>query len=181
MHDVDYPMQNGFHCWTGLNTGLYHDHVSVNPFVGLHVVPLGKLRALVNRKYDRSVATYAVGMGELPEARDERAFAFAPTQSEEFIKSEAQRLAHLYATVGLAYARSIASYEALLPLLQGRLEMLGGYPESVSSCLYLMGRLEEARDFVIAFREREPRYFDDFARAFLEMMDSGGGITHYVA
>ncbi len=169
---VDWPLSDGFHCWVGLNSGLYPDRVEINPFVGVHVVPIAKLRVLEGRKYDRRIATYAIHMGELPGARDEQAFAFTTTQSDIFIASESQRLAHLYATVGFNYAQSIASYEALLPLLKGRLHLLGGYPENVACCLFLMGRVGEAYAFAQDFLAQEPGYFRSFAIPFLHMIES---------
>lgn len=171
---VDWPLREGFHCWVGLNTGLYPDRVEINPFVGVHVVPLAKLRVLGGGKYDRRIATYAIHMGELPGARDEQAFAFTTKQSDTFIAAEIQRLARLYAMVGLNYARSIASYEALLPLLKGRLHMLGGYPENVACCLFLMNRVSEAYTFVQDFLAQEPGYFRSFAVPFLDMIESEG-------
>ncbi len=176
---VDWPLDVGFHCWVGLNTGLYPDRVEINPFVGVHVVPMAKMRALEGNKYDRGIATYAIPMGELLTARNERAFAFTPEQSDSFVDSEAQRLASLYAHAGLTYARSIASYKALLPLLEGRVETLGGYPEKVACCLYLMGEISRARAFVGDFLAREPDYFRSFAVPFLSMIgtEEDGGMA----
>jgi hypothetical protein len=170
--DVDWPIHDGFHCWIGLNTGLYSEYVEISPFIGVHVVPIAKLRGLEGRKYSRSVATYAIHMGEIASASDEPAFVFTRDQSDSFIESEARRLAELYATVGLEYACSIASYEALLPLLEDRLDRRGGYPESVAACLYLMGRVTEARAFAEEFLAKEPNYFRDFAEPFLKMIEA---------
>ena len=125
-------------------------------------------------KYNRGVATYAVNMGTVEAVADEWAFAFGPQQSEGFIDAECDRLARLYATGGLDYARSIASYEALLPLLQQRVDMLGAYPEKYASCLYLMGRKGEARAFVEEFLPKWRDYFEGFAIPFLEMLDEEG-------
>jgi hypothetical protein len=173
--DVDWPIHDGFHCWVGLNTAVQPDRVKVIPLVGLHVVSIMRLyTTLEGRKYDRGVATYAVNMGELEAAADERAFAFAPQQSQEFITSEAKRLAKLYAGPGREFARSIASYEALLPRLRERVPMLGGYPERVASCLYLMGRKEEVRASVESFLAEEADYFRGFAVPFLKMLNEGG-------
>jgi hypothetical protein len=172
---VDRPLSDGFNCWVGLNSGVYSDLVEINPFVGLHVVPLEKLAASIKgRKYDRRIATYAVPMGELEMAREEQAFAFTSEQSASFIASEAQRLARLYETAGVDFAASIASYEKLLPLLKERLDMLGGYPESVACCLYLMGKEGEAAAFVRDFAVKEPSYFSGFAASFLKMCEDGG-------
>lgn len=173
---VDWPLHEGFHAWVGLNTALEPDRVEILPFVGVHVVPLWKFIAeMEGSKYDRGIATYGINMGLLESIADERAFAFAPHQSEGFIASECQRLAHLYATAGIEYARSIASYEALLPLLREHVDRLGGYPERVASCLYLMGRKEEARKFVEDFsRTRYGSYIEDFAIPFLQKLDREG-------
>jgi hypothetical protein len=168
---VDWPLHDGFHAWVGLNTALSPDRVDITPNVGLHVVPIemshGTKGGKYPYKYDRRVATYAINIGTLEAVADERAFAFAPHQSEGFIDAECRRLAHIYATAGMEYARSIASYEALLPLLQENVASLGGYPESVASCLYLMGRKQEARDFVESFLLRHRDYFEGFAMPFL--------------
>lgn len=171
---VDWPLHNGFHGWVGLNTALELDRVEILPFVGIHVVPIWKFIAKIEiGKYNRGIATYAINMGLLESiADDERAFAFAPHQSDAFVQSECERLAHLYATAGLDYARSIASYDALLPLLQERVQRLGGYPERLASCLCLMGRKVEAREFIENFPEKYREYIDDFAKPFLELLDA---------
>jgi hypothetical protein len=172
--NVDWPIANGFHCWVGLNTGLYPDFVEINPFVGLHVVPIDKLWAKLKRgkypgNYSRSVATYARHMGEL--APHVPAFEF--TLSTD-VPTEARRLAQLYATVGLEFAKAIADYESLLPLLRERIDMLGAYPERVASCLYLMGRKADARKFVEEFLPAHQDYFAGFATPFLRKLDDEG-------
>jgi hypothetical protein len=176
---VDWPLKDGFHAWTGLNTVLNRDRVDVNPFVGIHVVQIAKLCSELDKgqyqtKYSRGVATYAVYVGELAGAEDEPAFAFTPQQSKGFVVAEVDRLANLYATVGLDFARSIASYESLLPLLIDRVPMLGGYPQRVASCLYLMGRKAEARQFVEGFSPEHREYLEGFAVAFLAKLEAEG-------
>ena len=172
---VDWPLHDGFHAWVGLNTALYPDRVDITPNVGVHVVQIEKLCEFKGGKYpykyDRRVATYAINIGTLDAVGDERAFAFGPQQSDAFIDAECKRLAHIYATAGLDYARSIASYEALLPLLQEYVDTLGGYPERVASCLHLMGRKREAREFVTDFLARHRDYFEGFAVPFLAKLD----------
>ncbi len=164
--DVDWPLEGGFHCWVGLNTGLYDERVEINPFIGIHVVPIMRLcTSLEGRKYSRSVSTYSLHMGDV--SPREQAIEFA---RETDVEMQAARLAQLYLHVGLPYAKSIASYELLLPLLQERVPMLGGYPERVASCLYLMGRKEEALIFTEDFMIKEPDYFKCFANPFLKML-----------
>src|ERR1039457_6694841 len=63
---VDWPFEGGFHCWVGLDTVLKKDHLAINPFVGVHVVPIMKFyTALECRRYSRTVSTYALDMGKL--------------------------------------------------------------------------------------------------------------------
>lgn len=163
---VDWPLGNGFHCWVGLNNAVEPAYVSVNPFVGAHVVPIMKMyTSLEGRKYSRRTATYAVHMGTL--SPHEPVFEFT---RQTDVEAEAARLACLYATVGLSYAQSIASYERLLPLLRERVPMLGAYPERVATCLYLMDRKEEARTFVEDFLETHRDYFEGFAIPFLKRL-----------
>ena len=76
-------------------------------------------------------------------------------------------MASLYASVGLSFAQSIASYDKLLPLLEMRIGMLGGYPESYACCLRLMAQEGEAVAFVEDFVRQEPEYFGTFAATFL--------------
>jgi len=175
---VDWPLHDGFHAWVGLNTALYPDRVDITPNVGVHVVPIEKLCALRGGKYpykyDRRVATYAINIGTLEAAGDERAFVFGPQQSDAFIDAECKRLARIYATAGLDYARSIANYETLLPLFQENIESLGLYPERVASCLYLMARKQEAREFVENFLDRHRDYFEGFAIPFLAKLEQEG-------
>lgn len=171
---VDRPLHIGFHCWVGLNTGLYPDVLHINPFVGIHVVPIEKLWSSCKvgkypGKYSRSQATYARHMGEL--APDVPAFHF--TRATD-VPSEAKRLARLYATVGMEFAKAIADYESLLPLLKQRIDMLGAYPERVACCLYLMGRKAEARKFVEDFLPAHQDYFGGFAVPFLKKLDEEG-------
>jgi len=164
--DVDWPLESGFHCWVGLNTGLYDERVEINPFIGIHVVPIMRLyTAMEGRKYSRSISTYALHMGEV----SPRELAVELSRETD-VEKQAARLAQLYLNVGLPYAKSIASYEVLLPLLQERMPMLGGYPERVASCLYLMGRKEEALTFTEDFLTKKPDYFKGFAIPFLKML-----------
>jgi len=168
---VDWPLEGGFHCWVGLNTGLEKEHLDINPFVGVHVVPIEKCWTALKAgkypgKYSRTVATYALNMGEL--TPDEPILRF--TRHTD-VDAEVARLARLYSSAGLAYAKSIANYELLLPLLQSRVEMLGAYPERIAACLYLMGRKDEARSFTETFLAQHRDYFEGFAVPFIEMLD----------
>ena len=172
---VDWPLENGFRCWVGLNTGLHAEYVAINPFTGVHSVTIEKLWTSIKRgkypgKYDRGIATYGVHLGEI--APNERAFEF---RRDTNLKAEAYRLAELYLQVGVPFAKSLASYESILPHLRKRVEGLGAYPERFASCLYLMGRAEEARMFVNNFLPNQLEYFEGFAVPFLKMIEETGG------
>jgi hypothetical protein len=93
---------------------------------------------------------------------------------ESFIDAECRRLAWLYATAGLDYARWLANYEVLLPLLREQVESLGGFPERVASCLYLMGPKAQAREFVEDFLPGHRDYFEGFAVPFLKKLEEEG-------
>lgn len=167
---VDWPLRDGFHCWVGLNTAVEIEYVEINPFVGVHVVPIERLWTSLKTgkypgKYSRAQATYAVHMGEL--APKERGFRFT---RQTDVASEARRLAQVYVRSGLPYAESMSDYERLLPLLQGRIPRLGAYPERVACCLYLMDRKKDARAFVETFVKQQPDYFEGFATPFLELL-----------
>lgn len=168
--NVDLPIVSGINCWVGLNTDLKSDIVQINPFVGIHAVEIERCWTSLKKgkypgKYSRSQATYAVPMGILSPA--EPAFLF---DLQTDIKSESVRLANLYTTVGLEYARSISDYDALLPLLQDRAPMLGGNPERVAVCLMLLNRISEAESFVLTYLKNKPDYFSGFADPFLEYL-----------
>lgn len=169
--NVDWPFSSDFHCWVGLNTALYSHLVEINPNVGVHAPIIHKLYTqLSERKYSRSTATYAITLGEIKAIANEMAFAFTPDQSEGFVRSEIGRLVQLYVQFGLPYALSIASYDALLPLLKVRIPRLGGYPERYACCLYLMGRKSDAYDFCANFLEMGKPSFETFGKNFLRMI-----------
>lgn len=169
--DVDWPFNPDFHCWVGLNTALYPHVVEINPNIGVHAPILEKMYTrLGERKYSRSTATYPITLGEIKAIANEMAFAFTPDQSEGFVRSEIDRLVKLYVQFGLPYALSIASYDALLPLLEARISRLGGYPECYACCLYLMGRKADAYDFCVAFLKKGKPSFEIFGKNFLKMV-----------
>jgi hypothetical protein len=146
---------------------LKKDHLAINPLVGVHVAPITRFCAVIERKkYSRSAMTYALDMGEL-KAR-EPIFRFTPHSN---IDAVVARLVSLYVSVGLAYAKSIANYKSLLPLLQSRVGMLGQYPERTVACLYLMDRKDEARSFTEKFLTQNRDYFNGFAVPFKNLLD----------
>lgn len=173
--NVEWPLENGFHCWVGLNTGLYAEYVEINPFSVVHSVTIERLWTSTKEgkypgKYDRGIATYGIHLGKI--APEEKAFQFRRNVN---LKVEARRLAELYVRAGLPFSKSIASYDSILPLLKNRVEMLGGNPERFASCLFLMGRAEEAQSFVKDFLSGHEEYFEGFALPFLRMIGGSAG------
>lgn len=131
--------------WVGLNRGIHGDVVRINPFVGVHAVKVMKLCAQFDgTEYIKGeYATYAIHLGEL--LANEPTFEF---QDGKDTQGEAERLAQSVGGAGLQYMQSIANYEALLPLLESRMSMLGGFPERYAASLYLSGTHDSARKFV---------------------------------
>ncbi|MEJ0100077.1 MAG: hypothetical protein WDO12_10170 [Pseudomonadota bacterium] len=168
--EVHWPLGDGFYCWVGLSSNLSRESVGIDPFVGVHVGPIEKLwtRLQVGKypvKYDRGCASHAVYMGLL--SPRERSFEFS---RQTDVAREAARLAQIYSTTGLSFARSIASYEQLLPLFKDRAHMGGAYPQRVACCLYLMGRSREARTFVDELPPVQQPYLEGFTIPFLNML-----------
>lgn len=171
--NVDWPFDENFHCWVGINSALYPDRVELTPNVGVHVVSIQKLICSLDngpyaRQYNRGVATYALNIGKISGAKKERAFAFNAQQSDTFIKSECARLAKIFSTFGLDYAKSIASYNALKPLLKQHVNSLGEYPERYASCLHFLGLDNEAKEFLTNFPEQYREFIQGFSEPFIE-------------
>lgn len=173
---IIWEISPNFWGWVGLNRGIHGNSVRVNPFVGVHAVDVMKFCAQFDEmKYVKGAyATYAIHLGEL--LPTELTFDF---QDEKNISGEAARLAKNIAATGLNYMRSIASYEALLPLLESRMPMLGGYPERYAAALYLGGKHDAARNFVAEVLSREggftkfsSEFFVKFSANFLNKIEN---------
>ena len=164
-HSVAWEFSQEFLGWIGLNVGNYPTHVQINPFVGIHCVPLEKfVQEIRGNKYKLGdITTYAVHLGEVcPEGLG--GFLF-PEGSD--IEPVAERLAVAVRQHGVPYMQTLASYEALLPHLRERESMLGGYPERVAVCLVLLDRQSEALAYLdakLAEYQKNPRYSEVQAR-----------------
>ena len=171
---VDWPLADGFNAWVGLNTGLYADRLEINPFVGIHAAPIEKMwLGLEGKPYPGRYgpfATFAVHMGELDAGANQPAFVFTPSQSERFINTEVDRLAGLYAGIGVGFARSISDYERLLPPLLKRAPTLGGFPQRVACCLFLMDKRDDARRFIDGLSSSDKGNLAGFIPPFLERL-----------
>ena len=142
---VVYEISSDFFGWVGLNKGVHGDMLRINPFVGVHAIAVMKLCAqLENVKYVKGeYATYAIHLGQiLPDAS-----TFEFRVGESYFE-ESRRLANCLAQRGLEYMISIADFDGLLPLIEARIPMLGGYPERYACMLYLCGKRVQARRFV---------------------------------
>ncbi len=174
---VDWPLGEGFNCWVGLNSALHSDRVELVPNIGLHVEPVERMIFETDQsgnfpKYNRKVATYAFNIGTIDSISDEPAFAFSPNQSNSFLESECERLAYLYTNNGLEYVRTLASYDALAPLLKEYVNSLGGNPERYAVCLYLLGLKHESMNFLENFPEQYKSYIQGFAVPFIAKIQS---------
>lgn len=160
--------------WVGLNQGRHGDFLRINPFVGIHCVPLMKLcDGLEGEKYKKgSIATIAIHLGEICPDVDQ--FIFRPGEP---IELEARRLSIVIGEHGVPWMTKHSSYEAILPIMEEKVPTLGGYPERVAAAHYLMGEKEKARNFVADQRakfesehkEYQP-FFEKFAQPFLNLM-----------
>ncbi len=165
---VDFPFNDEFFRWVGLNTGLNADFARFNPFIGIHAPKINKLCAkLESRSYSRSVATYARHIAQInPDVREIK------FRVDEDVEKEADYLASAVSDAIATFSRSIASYEELCPLLKGRLHWLGGFPERYACCLHLLGKNREAIDFVQKFSGENPVCFDGQPEAYASYFKS---------
>jgi hypothetical protein len=158
--------------WIGLNVGRHREFTRINPFVGIHWIPVMQMSAeLAGEKYQRGrFATLAVHLGEL--LPDVQAFEFS-TDSD--VAGEAQRLALAIDTAGKEFMRTNASPKSAMTQIKDRIPMLGGYPQRYASGLYLAGEAAQARSFVeqhimeIASDKLALQSFKKFSDPFLAM------------
>lgn len=157
-----------FYGWVGLNKSRSADAVRIDPFVGLHCIPVMRLwyeldTDLSKKKYVAGdTATAAVHLGELGPHLN--AFVFDPSQG---LEDEARRLASAVAEFGLPWMKAHANLDSLLVLLREREETLGGFPERVAIALFLLGRFDELSDYL-------NRRLEEYARkpAWLQVLES---------
>lgn len=162
-----YPMNNDFDGWVGLNIAANEGSVKINPFIGVHSQPIAETVAtLQNQKYKLgAVATYAVHLGAV--CPDISAFIFDVDDKSE-IATNVERLVHAITEFGVPYAHSISSYEKLIPLLEEKVDMLGGFPESYAVALFKNGRRDECFEFLEIHAKNIEKYGDSIARPFAE-------------
>jgi hypothetical protein len=135
--------------WIGLNRGNQGDVLRIEPFIGLHCIPVMRLWYEIDQKkyVPGATATVAVHLGELEPNID--AFIFRPPD----IEGEARRLAQSVAHFGVPWMRAHANLNALLPLLREKENMLGGFPARVAIVLFLLGRFGEVSEYLDARAE----------------------------
>ncbi len=174
-----FRLNEDFLGWVGLNKGNHADFLRINPFIGIHCIPVMKLKAeLAGEKYkEGNFATVSIHMGEIAPEIDQFIFT-----SDTDIEQEANRLAREIVTHALPWMRSRANFEAIIPLLKEKVEMLGGYPERYALALYLSGSTEKAKNFVLERTDIfDPNYdgpyslCEKFGKPFLEMLEGEEG------
>jgi hypothetical protein len=164
---IDWPFDEHFHCWARINVRESDRECEVEPMIGIHAariergwtaLKVGRYRAV----YRRDLATIACSLlpvaglaGPLTIRRHEAGMA------------DVEKLVDLYRGVGLDFARGMAAYEALAPMLRERVGSLGGNPERLAFCLHLLDRRDEAIAFVSEFARTRPAYFEGFAEPFI--------------
>ena len=163
---VVWNISHEFLGWVGLNRGNHGDFVRLNPFIGVHSVEVMKLCAFLNEeKYVKGdIASYSIHLGEL--IPDELGFLF---EVGDDLSIEASRLASAIHSAAVPYMNSIAKYKTLLPLVEARMPLLGGYPERYAVILHLMGRTDDATAFVqsvMGQKDGFSQFFSDHFRKF---------------
>lgn len=146
-----------FYGWVGLNRSKAGDAVRIDPFIGLHCVPVMRLYYELDtyrkRRYlPGDTATVALHLGELAPAPT--AFMFERSQP---LEGEAGRLAQAVVEFGRPWMTSHANLNALLVHLREKEAMLGGFPERVAVVLFLLGRFTEVSEYLDARREEYAR------------------------
>jgi hypothetical protein len=96
------PLDESFYGWVGLNRGVHHDFVRINPNVGIHCIPAMKAIAVSKGEPYQCgrYATYSVPLGEL--CPDVEQFIF---ETESEITSQAQRLAATIEKYAIPYMK----------------------------------------------------------------------------
>ncbi len=141
------PIDESFLGWVGMNTASNAGLLEINPFVGIHCPEIFRIKSsITKKKYPKGeTATFAIHLGEIcPEVR---AFHFYSSEPES-VKFEAMRLVSTILKFDVPYMHSIASYNALIPLLKERVNMLGGFPESYAIALFKNNELEKCAEFL---------------------------------
>ncbi|WDD97733.1 hypothetical protein [Thalassomonas actiniarum] len=162
-------------CWIGLNQGRHDDFIRINPFIGVHVIPVMNLEAKFDgAKYKKGdYATFSLHLGEL--CPDVDAFKF---YEDTDIEAETARLAQTIQKFGVPYAEQYSTIESTLPILKPLIPKLGGYPERYALSLYLSGKEDEAKQFISDCKARYKAEesegvqsrFEKFSNLFLNEM-----------
>jgi hypothetical protein len=146
------PIGEDFYGWVGLNRYNRSGYLQLNPFVGLHCIPMMRIWYGIDDRLDKRfagrTATFAFHMGEI--APHVEVFIF---RDDANVEAEAARLAHCVHEFGVPWMKQHATLEAILPLLKSREAMLGGYPELIAIAMYLLGRHDEAIAYLDSKRE----------------------------
>lgn len=152
-------IDDSFYGWVGLNRSGVGDAVRIDPFIGVHCVPV--MRMFYELDFYRNpkpkyvigdTATISIHIGML--SSELRPFIF---ESDEPLESEAGRLAESVVKYGLPWMRAHASLNGILDRLREREAILNGVPERIAITLFLLGQFEE----LIAYLDRKR---DEFAQ-----------------
>ena len=166
-----WELNDNFLGWVGLNIGAHPEFVRINPFIGIHIVPvMERIASLEHKKYRKGdIATVALHLGEV--APDVPEFVFQGIAAAE---DEAARLASIIYEYAVPWFQRHANYEVILEMLLQEDYRLGGIPERAAVTMVAMGQIDRAREYIRAklseYREAKSPYlpwFEPFSEALL--------------
>ena len=149
-----WPIDEHFSGWIGLNQGVHPTFVRVNPNIGIHCVAVMKLvaeaRGVKYRKGEYPTHSCFIGT----RCPDVLQLIF---ENEADLLPEATRLAEIIDQYGVPYIHSLASYDALLPLLHADVDNGDGFSATYAAALYLSGDTQGAFRFL---EEQSAKYLE---------------------
>lgn len=142
---INFPINRDLVGWVGLNMGTRKEFIQVNPFIGVHVVPVMKMVAKFDGKpYKKgTIATLSVHLGEL--APDVPTFRFS---TRETATAEASRLAETIVDYAVPWFERYTDLTVVLDELLETDWRLGGIPERVAAMMVHLNRSDEAIRYV---------------------------------
>lgn len=146
-----------FFGWIGLNEGVHSDRININPFVGIHCMPIEKMLAKCKGRRYRvgEIATFADHFGYVAPEAPGYQFRFFRNEPVEPLAKQLVEVVDDFARPAVV---SQANYGSLISLLKEREARGGGVPEALAVAYYMTEGVESAQlylDRIIeAFQEK---------------------------
>lgn len=142
-----FQLNKGFYGWVGMNTAINSGTLEINPFVGVHCKEIMEIRDFLwGSKYKLGdIATFAVHFGSILPTADSFLFYH---DKPEYVHAEASRLVSSITKYGIPYMEKISTLDNLIHALEGKLKILGGFPESYAIALYKNNETERCLQFL---------------------------------